>query len=177
MTMALLLKAKNNIGTQRHESQRSYNDKYHHYKTRRKKKHEIGSQSGGKISERRVHQKDISHHRKGTRMNVGSRSNTATAATAKLGKNKRTGVETKGANKKSKDDTQPMEIDKTNDNQMIDDKEITTEVNARTFDISNWMLENEATTEQIAASKIPFTKTLGIGSIQEALTAFIKIPA
>ena len=110
-------------------------------------------------------------------MNVGSQSNTATAATAKLGKNKRKDAEVKGANKKSKDDTQAMEIEKTNDNQMIDDKEITTEVNVRTFDISNWMLENEATTEQIAASKIPFTKTLGIGSIQEALTAFIKIPA
>ena len=78
---------------------------------------------------------------------------------------------------KSKDDTQAMEVEKTNDSQMIDDKEITTEVNVRTFKISNWMLENEATVEQIAASKIPFTKTLGIGSIQEALTAFFKIPA
>ena len=38
------------------------------------------------------------------------------------------------------------------------------------------MPENKATAEQIAASKIPFTKTLGIGSIQEALTAFVKIP-
>ena len=108
-------------------------------------------------------------------VNVGSRSNTATAVTTKpTGKNKRKDSEVKGANKKIKDDTQAMEVEKTNDSQMIDDKEITTEVHVRTFDISNWMLENKATVEQIAASKIPFTKTLGIGSIQEGITAFIK---
>ena len=113
MTMALLLKTKNDIGTQRHESQRDYNDKYHHYKTRRKRKHEIGSQSEGKIIKRRAREKkDISHHRKDKRMNVGSRSNTATAAAAKLGKNKRKDAEVKGANKKSKDDTQDMEVEK-----------------------------------------------------------------
>ena len=70
-----------------------------------------------------------------------------------------------------------MEVEKTNDKQMLDDKEITTEVNAQMYDISKWMQENEATAEQIASSKIPFTTTVGPGSIQEALTAFIKIPA
>ena len=65
MTMALLLKTKNNIGTQRHESQRNYNDKYHHYKARHKRKHKIGSQSDGKIIKRSTcTKKDANCHRK-----------------------------------------------------------------------------------------------------------------
>ena len=125
MTMALLLKAKNNIGTHRHVSQQDHNDKYHHYKTRRKRKHKKGSQSEEEIIKRSTRKKkDTNYHRKSKKMNVGSRSNTATAATAKLGKNKRKDAEVKGANKKSKDETQAMEIEKTNDSQMIDDKEI-----------------------------------------------------
>ena len=67
--MALLLKTKNDIGRQRQESQRDHNDKYHHYKTRRKRKHAIGSQSEEKIIKRSTRRKkDISYSRKNRKM-------------------------------------------------------------------------------------------------------------